>query len=116
MGVSGGVFMEAPVPKGAPKKGQKPVRSNISEPLPNCALCSVQLTADSLLIGVYCGWRGSQAFALREDEEKEMMGKILTTDIVDFLDDADIPGTKNSSPCACSPFSTSDLIWLTLNL
>lgn len=55
MGVSGGVFMEAPVPKGAPKKGQKP------------------------------------AFALREDEEKEMMGKILTTDIVDFLDDADIP-------------------------
>lgn len=37
-----------------------------------------------------------------------MMGKILTTDIVDFLDDADIPGTKNSSPCACTPFSTSD--------
>lgn len=50
MGVSGGVFMEAPVPKGAPKKGQKPVRSNISEPLR-----TVQRTAYSglRLIGVW---------------------------------------------------------------
>jgi hypothetical protein len=38
-----------------------------------------------------------QAFALREDEEKERLSKILTTDIVDFLDDADIPGTGHAS-------------------
>jgi hypothetical protein len=49
MGVSGGVFMEAPVPKGAPKKGQKPVRNNISEQCPNYALYTVQRTHSSLV-------------------------------------------------------------------
>ena len=48
MGVSGGVFMEAPVPKGAPKKGQKPVRNIISEQSPNYA------PADSFPIGGVC--------------------------------------------------------------
>lgn len=43
-----------------------------------------------------------------------MMGKILTTDIVDFLDDADIPGTINSFPGAA--LLLNERLWLTLNL